>query len=88
MDVPGSAIIGLPSCERIKLVTLHCSIQAETDKKIPAKPNPISSTEDDDLMRLYPNQFDKIEDFPGEAKLVVDPEVPTTSIPQEKLPSP
>ena len=84
VDVPGPAIIGLPSCERMKLVTLHCSIQTETDKKIPAKLNPISSTED--LMRLYPNQFDKIGDFPGEAKLVVDPEVPTHIDPPRKTP--
>ncbi|KAK7098352.1 uncharacterized protein [Littorina saxatilis] len=45
VDVTGPAVMGLPTCEQLKIVTLHCSIDTERSE-------PISSTKD--LMRRYP----------------------------------
>ena len=39
-----------------------------------------------DLTRAYPDQFDRIGSLPGEAKLVVDPNVPTHIDPPRKTP--
>ncbi|KAK7094506.1 hypothetical protein V1264_006061 [Littorina saxatilis] len=50
VDVTGPAVMGLPTCEQLKIVTLHCSIDTERSE-------PISSTKD--LMRRYPQQFNK-----------------------------
>ena len=75
VDVQGPAVIGLPSSESLKIVTLHCSIKAKPDQGTTTKLAPITSVQD--LMRAYPDQFDRIGSLPGEAKLVVDPNVPT-----------
>ena len=75
VDVQGPAVIGLPSSESLKIVTLHCSIKAKPDQGTTTKLAPITSVQD--LMRAYPDQFDRIGSLPGEAKLFVDPNVPT-----------
>lgn len=70
VDVEGPAIIGLPSCEKLKIVTLHCSISASP----PAAKDKITCVQD--LLKDNPEQFDKIGKMPGPVKLVVDPDVP------------
>ena len=45
---------------------------------------PITSVQD--LMRSYPDQFERIGSLPGEVKLVVDPNVPTHIDPPRKTP--
>lgn len=67
VDVPGHAVIGLPSCTKLGLVTLHCNMDVKTGNVTPNKPAKIDSV--DDLKRLYPQQFDRIGSLPGEAKL-------------------
>ncbi|WP_419585361.1 reverse transcriptase domain-containing protein, partial [Thiolapillus sp.] len=84
VDVQGPAVIGLPSSESLKIVTLHCSIKAKPDQGTTTKLAPITSVQD--LMRAYPDQFDRIGSLPGEAKLVVDPSVPTHIDPPRKTP--
>ena len=81
VDVSGPAVIGLPSCESLKIVTMHCSVhQSETR----APGSPISSVAD--LQSLYPDQFDRIGCLPGAAKLVVDTSVPPHIDPPRKTP--
>lgn len=70
VDVEGPAIVGLPSCERLKVVTLHCSISASP----PVTKDKITCVQD--LVKNNPEQFDRIGKIPGPAKLVVDPDVP------------
>ena len=70
VDVEGPAIIGLPSCEELKVVTLHCSISTSP----PVTKNRITCVQD--LMKENPEQFDRIGKMPGSVKLVVDPDVP------------
>ena len=69
VDVDGPAIIGLPSCESLRVVTLHCSITAT--------PPVTKITCVQDLMSTNPEQFDRIGKIPGPVKLVVDPSVPS-----------
>jgi len=87
VDVPGSAIIGLPSCERLKVVTLHCSMQSSQATQDPdqtKQPPPIHSIQD--LKKCYPDQFDKIGCIPGPVKLIVDPQAQPHVDPPRKTP--
>ena len=68
-DVTGPAVVGLPSCEKLKLVILHCSVNQSPVKK----PTIINNV--NDLKEQYPNQFDRIGKFRGEYEIVVDPDV-------------
>ena len=76
----GPTILGLPSLQDLRLVTLHCSIQrtkcapANHETKTPVTPSdniPINSTKD--LIEAYPDQFDRIGNFTGEYHIVLRP---------------
>ncbi len=62
-DTTGPAILGLPSCRTLRMLTFHCAIQDM---------QPINSTED--LIKAYPDQFDGIGHFKGKYHIVLDPE--------------
>ena len=47
----------------------------------------VSITSVQDLMRAYPEQFDRTGIFPAEAKLVVDSNIPTRIDPPRKTPT-
>lgn len=85
VDVPGPAIIGLPAAETLKLVTMHCSIMTDqphdTDKTTKACMRTTT-----DLIRLYPDQFDKIGNLPGEARLHLKEEAVPFIDPPRKFP--
>lgn len=82
VDAQGPGVIGLPSSESLKIMTLHCSITTDPDQGTTTKLVPITSVQD--LMRTYPDQSDRIRSLPGEAKLVVDPNVQTHIDRQQK----
>lgn len=63
VNTAGPAILGLPSSRSLKLVTLHCSIETS---------QPINSVES--LKARYPEQFDRIGNFPGEYHITLKPE--------------
>ncbi|XP_064641926.1 uncharacterized protein K02A2.6-like [Lineus longissimus] len=66
VDVPGPAVLGLPSCRSMKLVTIHCDAQnISTLETKQAKPIKYVA----DLMRAYPNRFDTIGNLGKPAKL-------------------
>ena len=76
----GPTILGLPSLQDLRLVTLHCSIQrtkcAPFNHEIntpvtPSDNTPINSTKD--LIEAYPDQFDVIGNFAGEYHIVLRP---------------
>jgi hypothetical protein len=52
------------------MVTLHCAIE----KNSVSKSKSINSTED--LVHMYPQQFDRIGHFPGQYRIVLDPGIP------------
>ena len=59
VDVPSAPIIGLPTCQKIGLVTIHCD---------DLRPKPDVTTVER-LKQAYPGQFDTLGDFRGVAKL-------------------
>ena len=75
-ETPGPAILGLPSCSRLRIVHLNCSVQFRKHGK-PITPcperekvqqdmkklGPINSRED--LIKAYPDRFEGIGKFPG-----------------------
>ena len=75
-ETPGPAILGLPSCSRLRIVHLNCSVQFRKHGK-PVQPcterekgqqdmkklGPINSRED--LIKVYPDHFEGIGKFPG-----------------------
>ena len=64
-DVDGPAILGMPSSVKFKLVTLHCEVKMDIKTKI----NSV-----DDLRKYYPDQFDRIGEFPGAYHIVLNEE--------------
>ena len=75
VDVTGPAVIGLPTCERLNIVTIN------VDHISPSVPT-ISNI--DDLTQLYPHQFDTIGSFKGTAMLrLKDDAVPFIDAPRK-----
>ena len=75
-NIPGPAILGLPSCSRLRIVNLNCSVQLrkhgqpvkvskerEKVKQDVKNLKPINSK--DDLIKAYPDRFEGIGKFPG-----------------------
>ena len=65
----GPAIFGLPTCRDLQLLTLHCSVK-END----VGDKPVNTLAD--LLGTYPDQFDNIGNFPGQYRIMVDPNAP------------
>jgi len=70
VDVPGPAVIGLPTCDKLNVVTIHAVNELPP---LPHNESPPTSTPQinsvQDLIKMYPQQFDTIGSFKGEAKL-------------------
>ena len=63
-DTPGPAIMGLPSCRALQLVTMHCEISSnEHDSAITTK---------EDLRKIYPDRFKGIGNFDGQFHITTD----------------
>ena len=75
-DTPGPAILGLPSCSRLRIVNLNCSFQLRKH----SQPIKVSKEREkvkqdmkdlklinskDDLIKAYPDRFEGIGKFPG-----------------------
>ena len=64
VDVNGPIIVGLPTCRKLDIVTIN-EIRGPVSEKTDRPP--IQSVHD--LQQAFPEQFDKIGSFKGEAKL-------------------
>ena len=62
IDMPGPAVVGLPTSEELDLVTINGSSQ---------NASPVRMTDVRDHVQAYLEQFDKIGNFQGEAKLLL-----------------
>lgn len=76
VDVPGPAIVGLPTSELLNLVTVNVDAIAEGENKGSVKEQTKVNTQQciksiSDLKEKYPDQFDKIGSFKGTAKLIL-----------------
>jgi predicted Zn-ribbon and HTH transcriptional regulator len=64
-DTTGPIILGLPSCRALNLVSLHCAVQT----------SPVHTVNNTaDLVKMYPEQFDRIGHFPGKYHIVLKPD--------------
>ena len=64
-DTPGPVILGLPTCRKLKLVTLNCAVSEDHP--------PLKSKED--LLRMYPDCFEGIGKFRETFHITLDPTV-------------
>ena len=77
VDVQGPAILGLPTSESLKVVTMNCAVSTHQQK-------PINSVTD--LKNIYPDRFDCIGEFQKTHKLSVNPNVPCHIDPPRRTP--
>ena len=69
--MPGPAVVGLPTSEQLHLVTINVDSVTDTDTH-ETKSTAQSVIHDiNDLKRAYPQQFDTVGDFTGEAKFML-----------------
>ena len=68
VDVQEPAVLGLPSLEQLKLITLHCTVKKEDVFQTLAATR-INATKD--RMQIYPDLFDKTGPMPGAVRLSV-----------------
>lgn len=66
VDVQGPAVLGLPSLEQLKLITLHCTV-SKINTNITSTVSPINAIKD--LIQIYPDRFDRIGSMPGAVTL-------------------
>ena len=75
-NTPGPAILGLPSCGRLRIVNLNCSVQLrkhgqliktckEREKVKQDMKNLKRINSKDDLLKAYPDRLEGIGKFPG-----------------------
>ena len=66
-DTPGPAILGLPSCTKLNIVTLNCAV--EIHRRQPLANDDVEMLKDlssrQDLIDAYPDRFEGIGRFPG-----------------------
>ena len=66
-DTPGPAILGLPSCTKLNIVTLNCAVEIHRRQPLPNDDvemlKDLSSRQD--LIDAYPDRFEGIGRFPG-----------------------
>ena len=76
VNTPGPAILGLPSCSRLRIVNLNCSVQLrkhgqpiktckERENVKQDLKNLKAINSKDDLIKVYLDQFKGIGKFPG-----------------------
>ena len=63
-DTPGPAIMGLPSCRALHLVTMHCEISSNEHNS--------AITTKEDLRKIYPDRFEGVGNFDGEFHITTD----------------
>ena len=77
VDTDGPAILGLPSCRKMKLVTLHCAVSEIGSKPIRDK---------EDLRSRFPDRFRGIGRFPGTFHLTLREDAEPVVHPPRRLP--
>ena len=94
-NTPGPAILGLPSCSRLRIVNLNCSVQLrkhgqpvkvskEREKVKQDMKNLKSINSKDDLIKAYPDRFEGIGKFPGTYPIYLKKDaIPVVHTPQK-----
>lgn len=72
----GPAILGLPSCKMMNIVSLYCDgIGVEISSKLSENTTIPKISDIEDLKKAFPESFDTLGNFPGEYHITVDPNV-------------
>ena len=94
-NTPGPAILGLPSCSRLRIVNLNCSVQLrkygqpimvskEREKVKQDMKNLKLINSKDDLIKAYPDRFKGIGKFPGTYHIYLKEDaIPVVHTPQK-----
>ena len=75
-ETPRPIILGLPSCQLLGLITLHCAMNVK---------QPVTITNIEQLMKSYPNSFDTLGQFRHIRHRDPDP-IPATEYENPTLP--
>ena len=71
VDVPGPAVVGMPTSKRLHLVTIHVdSVTGVDTHETKSTAQPVIH-DINDLTCAYPQRFDTVGNFAGEAKLML-----------------
>ena len=68
-EATGPAIVGLPTLEALRIVTVNCAVSMHGTTGIAIR-------DKDHLVRMYPSCFDGIGKFKGQYHITTDPNVP------------
>lgn len=76
VDVPGPAVLGIPTSELLNLLTLHVDTvkQKADNSKERRQQTKQRITNCNDLIQAYPSQLDQIGSFKGTGKLILKPD--------------
>ena len=95
-DIPGPAIIGLPTSTDLNLLQFNCAIQTQhphtsnhgclKDKNLEQAKETTPIKDKQDLIKQYPECFNGIGKFQGEYHITVDPSVPPVIHPPRRVP--
>ena len=86
VDVPGPAIVGLPTCKSLKLITISCNaMKNEPAAPVNAPNADLKSVQD--LKNAYLKQFDTLGDFKHPAKLFIKKDARPFIDPPKKCPT-
>ena len=86
-EADGPAIIGLPTCLELNLVTLNCSVQQGSPLNVNRTREQVTLIKDKgDLVKRYPDCFDGVGKFQGQYHITVDPSVPPVVHAQRRVP--
>lgn len=85
VDVPGPAVAGLPTCERLQLVTINAVPNPTTSEHQNSTTySAITVNSVEQLKEIYPEQFDRIGNFKRRAKLyLLDNATPSIDAPRK-----
>ena len=95
-DIPGPAIIGLPTSTDLNLLQFNCAIQTKhphisnhgclKDQNLEQAKETTPIKDKQDLTQQYPECFNGIGKFQGEYHITVDPSVPPVIHPPRRVP--
>lgn len=76
VDVPGPAVVGLPKCKLLSLVTVNVDVMVKKENNVKGGRQTKDSTRQHiksikEVKEKYPDQFDKKGSFKGTAKIIL-----------------
>jgi len=86
VEVGGPALLGLPTCRALKLVSLHYAVTTPLTPPTQEAKHSGNQQEKKKILEEYADCFKGVGCFPGEYKITVDPKVPAVIHPPRRVP--